>query len=162
MEIHPVDIIISIINIVVLFLILRALLWKYVIGYLSERSARIQKDIDDAQKARQEAAAIESDCNQKISHLEDKGQEIILESKRLAGEESERIVSDAKDKASRLIREAEARIEQEKKQAIIDSNEEIAQLAAEMAASILEREISPSDNARAVDEFFSEVDNQNG
>jgi len=156
LEIHPVDVIISLINIIVLFILLRAILWKHVNRFLSERKARVQKEMDDAAEARKNAEALQAEYKQKLSELEGRGKEIISESRRKANEESTKIIDEAKVTATTMINEADERIEASKKQALLEAHAEVTNLATEMASRILKREVESADNARAVDEFFRE------
>ena len=154
MDFHPEDVIISLINIVVLFILLRLILWKHVIRFLAERKERVQKEMDDAEKSRLEAEALHSDYDKKIGAIEDRGRDMIRESQQKANAESDRILKETHIKARDIITEAEARIAEEKELALEDSRADITQLATEMAARILEREVSANDNINAVDEFF--------
>ena len=154
MDFHPEDVIISLINIVVLFVLLRLILWKHVIRFLAARKERVQGEMDDAEKRRLEAEALHSDYDKKIGEIEERGRDLMRESQQRANEESERILKETRDKAQDIIAEAEARIAQEKEQALEDSRAEVTQLATEMAARILEREVSAEDSAHVVDEFF--------
>ena len=160
MELHPVDIVISLINIAVLFILLRLILWKYVINFLSKRSAKIRSDMDEAAKNREDAEAIHNEYTKKLAELEDKGAEIVRQSKLKANEESDKILQNTKAEVSEMISEAHTRIERDKKQALDDAHDSVAQLATEMAARILDREVKQSDNTHAVDEFFSEVNDE--
>jgi len=140
----------------VLFVLLRLILWKHVIRFLSERSARVRGEMDNAEKARQDAEALRLKYDEKIGDIEARGQELMRESQQKANEESDRIIKETRDKAREMIDDAEARIAEEKEQALDDVQEEIAHLATNMAARILEREVSVADSAHAVDEFFRE------
>ena len=154
MDLHPEDIIISIINIAVLFFLLRLILWKHVIRFLAERANRVRGEMDDAEKHRLEAEALHCEYNRRIGELEDRGREMIRESQQKAGEESEKILKETRAKAKEMISDAEIRIAEEKEQALEDAHFEVAQLATDMAARILGREVSPEDNTNVVDEFF--------
>jgi len=154
LDIHPEDVIISLINITVLFILLRIILWKHVIRFLAERKNRVQGEIDDAEKRRLEAESLHSEYREKLDGAEAKGQELIKQSQQKAGEEADRILSETRDKAKEMITEAEARIEEEKQQALEAAQLDITGLATQMASRILEREISAQDNKNVVDEFF--------
>ncbi|MCL2426972.1 MAG: F0F1 ATP synthase subunit B [Oscillospiraceae bacterium] len=154
MDLHPVDIIISLINIVVLFILLRLILWKHVIRFLAEREGRVKGEMDDAEKRRLEAEALHGEYNKKIENIEERGRDMMRESKAKANEESEKILKETRDKARIIISDAEARIAEEKEQALEESQVEVTQLATEMASRILEREVSLEDNAHIVDSFF--------
>ena len=154
MDFHPEDVIISLINIVVLFVLLRLILWKHVIRFLAARKERVQSEMDDAEKHRLEAEALHSDYEKKIGAIEERGLDMMRESQKKAREESDRILKEAHEKAREMMSDAEARIAEEKEQALEDSRVDVTQLATEMAARILEREVSAEDNANVVDEFF--------
>jgi len=139
----------------VLFILLRLILWKHVIRFLSEREQRVIGEMDNAEKRRFEAEALHSDYDKKIEKIEERGRDLVRESQSKASEEAERIFKETRDKAQNMINDAELRIAQEKEQALEDSQAEVTQLATEMASRILEREISLEDNAHVVDNFFS-------
>jgi len=155
LDFHPQDVIISLINIVVLFILLRLILWKPVIRFLSKRANHIRDEMDDAHKSRLDAEALCSKYNEQIENIEERGREMIRESKLKADEESERILKDTHNKARVMIQDAEARIAEEKEQALGEAALDITGLATDMASRILKREVSPEDNKDIIDEFFS-------
>ena len=154
MDFHPEDVIISLINIAVLFFLLRLILWKHVIRFLAERQGRVRSEMDDAEKHRLEAEALHSEYDKKIGEIEERGRDLMRKSQQKANEESDRILKETHEKASEMISDAEFRITEEKEQALEEAHLEITQLATEMAARILEREVSPEDTEHVVDEFF--------
>jgi len=140
----------------VLFILLRLILWKHVIRFLSEREKRVLGEMDDAEKRRLEAEALHCDYDKKIGELEERGRDMIRESQQKANEESDRIIKESRERASEMISDAESRIAEEKEQALEEAHIEVTQLATQMAARILEREVSPEDTEHVVDEFFKE------
>ena len=154
MDFHPADVIISLINIAVLFILLRLILWKHVIRFMSERSKRVQNEMDEAEKSRHEADELRGEYTARLGSIEQQQQELLRETTLKATEESDKIIKDANNKANNLIREAEDSIEAKKTQALEEAQAEIASLATDMAARILQREVSADDSINAVDEFF--------
>jgi len=154
LDFHPEDVIISLINITVLFILLRLILWKHVIRFLAEREKRVRDEKDDAEKRRLDAEALHCEYEKKVGELEERGRDLIRESKLKANEESDRIIKETRDKAKEIMDDAEARIAEEKEQALEDAHLEVTRLATDMAARILRREVSPEDNVSAADEFF--------
>jgi len=157
MEFHPVDILISIINIAVLFILLRLILWKHINRFLTARAQRVRAELDDVEKTRLEAEALRSEYEQKIDEIEAHGRELMRESQTKASEEAEEILKDARETSRTMLREARERIAEEKERAIVNAQHEIAQLATDMAARILRREVSPDDSINAVEDFFRET-----
>ena len=156
MELHPVDLVISLINIAVLFILLRLILWKYVHRYLSERAKRVRTELEDAESTRISAQTLKREYEDKVGKIELQGRDMIRESQIKATEASDEILEEAHAKAGALIAEARTIIEEDKQKAILEANHEIAQLATDMAARILRREVSPDDSKHAVEQFFSE------
>jgi len=156
LEFHLEDVIISLINIVVLFLLLRLILWKHVIRFLVERTNRVQKEKDDIEKSRLEAETLHTEYKEKLETLEEQGQEIIRKSNEKAVNESDVMLKETREKARQIITEAEARIEEEKDIALEEIQVDVTQLATEMAARILKREVSPEDNINVIEDFFKE------
>ena len=154
MDIHPEDVLISLINITVLFILLRLILWKHVIRFLAERKNRVQSEMDNAEKHRNEAETLRNEYSEKLGGIEEQRQEILRESRQKAGEESDKILKETHERAKDMLDDAEARITAEKEQALEEAQLDITSLATEMASRILEREISEQDNAGVVDEFF--------
>jgi F-type H+-transporting ATPase subunit b len=157
LEFHPEDILISLINIAVLFILLRLILWKHVNRFLSARAGRVRSELDDIEKRRSDADALKAEYEEKIESIEAQGRDLIRESRVKASEEAEEILEDAREKARAMILEARERIEEEKERAVVNAQHEIAQLATNMAARILRREVSPDDSMSAVDHFFHDT-----
>jgi len=154
LDFHPEDVIISLINITVLVILLRLILWKHVVRFLAEREKRVRMEMDEAEKRRLEAETLHDEYDRKLGDIKEQEREMIRESQLKANEESERILKETREKAKSIINDAETRIAEEKEQALEEAHLEVTQLATEMAARILEREVSSEDSIKAADEFF--------
>lgn len=149
-----VDLLLNIINIVILFFVVKALVYKPVHKFLSERTERVNSEMAKAEKLKAEA--------QKVL---DEKENILNESRRLGEEEAQRTVFEAQKasgsiiddarRSAKLIREkAEREIKAEKENMIASSKDEIAELSVEIAERILKREVGEKDNQKIIDEFF--------
>ena len=157
MEFHPVDILISLINIAVLFILLRLILWKHVDRFLQARTGRISSELENVQKMRLETEELMKSYEEKLEDIELQVHDIVRESQIKAAEESDEILKEAHEKAQHIISEARDRIAEERERAIVSARYEVAQLATDMAARILRREVSANDAKVAVDDFFREM-----
>lgn len=157
MDFHPVDILISLINIAVLFVLLRLILWKHISRFLSARSERVRLELDNVEKSRLEVESLRKEYEVNLEGIELRGREIMRESQIKAAEEAEEIIKEAREKASDMINEARDRVAEEKEHAIVSARRDIAQLATDMAARILRREVSADDSQTAADDFFREA-----
>ena len=157
MEFHPLDILISLINITVLFILLRLILWKHISRFLAQRAERVNASLEDVEKRSHDVDALKLEYEEKIESIEAQGRDLMRESQIKASLEAEEILSDAREKARVMLHEARERIAEEKERAILNARHEVAQLATDMAARILKREVSPDDTQSAVDSFFGDT-----
>jgi len=155
MDIHIEDVIISIINIIILFVLLRLILWKHVIRFLAERSDRIGQQFADAEVKEQQADVLSAQFESKLAGLKQRDLDLLTAAKAKAFKEADLILEKAQSDAAVLISDAKNHIAVEKAQALEDVHDEVARLAANMASQILHREVSASDNEGVVEEFFS-------
>jgi F-type H+-transporting ATPase subunit b len=151
------DILYHILNILVLFWLLRLILYKPVSRFMTQRTERIESGLRDAESKQKEALELKAQYENVLESSEEKGQELIRESQAKASREAEIILADARDRADRMIQSAKAQIEDEKNKAIAEARSEVAQLAVQIAARILRREVSSVDNTAAVEGFFHEA-----
>jgi F-type H+-transporting ATPase subunit b len=151
---HPSDLLIHIINILVLFVLLRTILFKPVNKFLSERTARIENQLKDAETKQAEALELKQTYVQHIESYEAEGREIVRDSQLKASQEASAIVKDARNQAEELIAEAHEKIAADKVQAVAEARTEVALLATEIAARILKREVSVADNKAVAEDFF--------
>ena len=161
MEFYPADVLISLINIAVLFILLRLILWKHVIRFLSARADRVRSELANVDARRLEAEGLKAEYEEKIESIEAQGRDLMRESQIKATEEADELVNAAREKARLMVLEARQRIEEEKDRAVESAHLEIAQLATDMAGRILKREVSSEDSKSAVERFF-EDENQHG
>lgn len=157
MELYPLDILIHIINIVVLFLLLRLILFKPVSRYLSERSARISNQLSEAESRLAEAETLKQAYQKQLDKAVEEGHDVIRASKTKATQEAEAILDDAKAQADKFFDEAQERIAKEKERALEQMRQEVAKLSVDIAARILKREVTAADNLALAEEFFHEL-----
>ncbi len=105
-SIHPVSIIITIANVLILFLILKRFLLKPVDRILNERAQKIIDDRERAEKSAAEADQLKKTYEEKVQEMERTEKEKIEEAAHKASEEYDRIIDDARKNADRIIEEA--------------------------------------------------------
>ncbi|MDR1330183.1 MAG: ATP synthase F0 subunit B [Oscillospiraceae bacterium] len=153
---QPVDVLIHAVSVVVLFVLLRLILWRPVTRYLAARAERVKAELDDAARIKAEAESMKTEYESGIGDLEERGREIMRDSQMRAGEQAKEITDNAKAQAEKMLADAKERIGAERQDAVASARREIAQLATEMASRILRREVSVTDNLSAAQDFFEE------
>lgn len=155
------QIIISLCNLLILFLILKKFLYSPVRKLLAQR----QKDIDDSYKAAQAAEELagknKAMYEEKLKTADSDAAEIVRKAKAKAAKKSDKIVAEAKDKADDIVKQAETEAFLEKKKAEFDIQREIAEVSAALAEKIIEREIKTEDHREFINSFIKELGENN-
>ena len=126
MELYPLDILIHIINIIVLFILLRLILFKPVTRFLNERAERIKNQLQEADTRLTEAQALKSDYEKQLERVEEEGHDLIRASKTKATQEAQLIIAEAKSKAEKVFDEAQESIAAEKERSLDQMRQEVA------------------------------------
>lgn len=148
------DLIINIIDIVILFVIVRALAYKPVKKFLDARKARIAKELEDAASAKSEAEAEAAKYRELNEQSRAKSSEIISEAEQSAKKSAEEIVAAARLNAQEIAEKARESAEAERSAGIAAMKEDITGLAFDISRQVLEREVTDEDNMRIADAFF--------
>ena len=151
------DLLLNIINIAILFVIVKALVYKPVKKFLDDRKLKIQQETEEAQKLVESANQTLSQRDEIFEQARIKGEEVASDAYKKARAKADGIVEKAKKEAAEIKEKAESEIAIQKEDMIKSSKDDIADLSIEIAEKILKREINKEDNQKIIDEFFSEV-----
>jgi F-type H+-transporting ATPase subunit b len=138
--------IITIINIAVLFFILRAILFKPVTKFIDERAKKIQDLRDQAEKDRSQAQELLAQYEARIGKAEEDGAEIIRAARETAKEEAARIAAGGKAEAERFLEKARKQLEAEQQAAMAVFSAEAAAMVLSAAGRLLKRGLSDEDS----------------
>ena len=157
LSIEPSTIVFTLLNLLILFLFLRHFLFDKVNAVLEDRQSEVDKAFNDAEEASAKAKQLEEEYTDKISKAKEESAEIIKTATKKAQSRSDEIISEAKNEASGIIDKAYSDIEHEKKKAINQMKDEISGLALMVASKVVEKEISPEDNDKLIEDFIKDV-----
>ena len=140
-------ILISLANLLIIFLILKKLLWKPVQKVMEERKAMVDKQFADAADAQAEAEADKAQWAEKLATADEEAAARIAEADETARRHGDRVIADAKEKAVGIIRQAEAEAELERRKAEEGIKQEIVDVSALLATQMLGREVRAAQDA---------------
>lgn len=143
-------------NLVILVLILRRILWKPVGKILEERQAMAAKTQQDALEAQELRAEIERLRAQTEADAEALTAQLMTEARSRAGREYDRIIAEAESRAEMLLVTAKAKAAQEQEKIIIEAKKQITTAALEAAGMLLRVNIDSERNNRLVEAYLSE------
>lgn len=145
----------AVFNVILLFVLLKIFLFKPIGKMLDDRTQAIQKDIDDAERAKREAEELRAQYESSISEAKEEAGRILRAAYDEAETERENIIRKSHEEAESIVSAAGESIENERKRVIRQAHAEIADLAIEAASKVIGENLDDEKNRRLVDEFLS-------
>lgn len=157
LEIDPLWIGLHVLNVVIMFFVLRLLVYKPILRFMKKRENLFSDKVDDLDGREKQLIQQKEQYDQMMSDAHNEAATIITKSNEMARDHSREILDNAKENARSLVVRAKREIEAEKLQARQDMRTEIAEMSVQIAEKVLEREISLDDNRKIIDDFFERV-----
>jgi len=146
---------------VVIFVILLAVLYR--LGYpallkmVEERERRIQKQLDEAEKANAEAQRILEEHKKQIAAARNEAQDILAKAKAVSQKERETLLAKAREEYDALLNRARKDIEAEKDKAIQALRREAVELSIAAASRVIESNLDTDANRKLVADFLDSL-----
>ena len=141
-------------NTVVVFLILKKLLFKPVMKIIKEREDDIAANIREGEKKKAEGLAFKEEYEEKLGNAEEEGRKIIDTAVNKAREKSNNIIDDAKKNAETMVKIAKVDIEEERVNSMNEMKDEISDLVILAASKVLEDEIDEEKHKDLIKDFI--------
>ena len=151
------NIIISLANLTILFLLVKKFLFKPVKNILDKRQSEIDDRYNLADEKEKNASHNQKLWKEKIQTVQSEADAIISDAKNIARESEEKIISEARIRAQGIIRQAETDAELEYKKAVDGIKEEIVNVSEVIAEKLLEREINTDDHRNLIDSYIEKI-----
>lgn len=146
------------ITFLILVLLLSRLAWRPILNALDLREKSIRRALDEAEKARADAAATELRNRESLQAAADEARRMIEEARRLAQSGARQIQTQADQQAQRLLADAHRDIEAAVAEARLALRRETSALALELAGKVLERNVDSAANRELVKSLAQELD----
>ncbi len=156
-SIDPTTIIATLLNLLILFLILKLILFKRVNSIIESRQKEIADSFEEADETKLRAKALEEQYTEKLEKAHEESEAIMRDTTKKAQERSDKIIDEANREAHEIIDKAHVEVEREKKRAVNSVKNEITDIAFDVAQTLVGKEISRSDNDRLIDEFIDSI-----
>jgi len=148
------DLIINIINIVILFLVTKKLLYNPVKKYLDKRKLAQEDALTQAQELRAQARLDAEKYGGLIAEAESIKEEAVRKAEKEASVRAQSIISEAEKQSEAIRAQTLEKAEKEKEKMIADAKEQLGEIAIDISEKIIGREITDADNRRIIDSFF--------
>jgi F-type H+-transporting ATPase subunit b len=147
----------QIINITVMYLILRSFVWDGLVTSLENRRERIEKGLEDARIAAEARENAEADAEQILQEARSEATQILAEARERAEESKREIANEADTEAEQIRAEARERAENERNQMLADMRGQVASLAMAAANRLIGESMDQAKQQEIVNNFFSEA-----
>ena len=154
MELNLLDIAIHMINIVVLYVLLRLILYKPVQKFMAARTAKIEAELANATADKADAAAAKATMEEKLHTADAQVATYLNEHMKEANASAQNILADAQKEAQNIVAAATEQADFTRKQALEGMQAQITKLSIALASDILQREVTEQDNKSVIDSFF--------
>ncbi len=150
-------ILISLANLLILFLFIKKFLYKPVKKLFENREKELSDKYAQADEAIGKANADRLAWEEKLSSANSEADEIIKDATAVAKKRSEQLVNEAKNEAEIIIENAktEAKLELEKSRS--DFKNEVIEVSTAVAEKMLDREVNKEDHDKFIDEFIDNL-----
>ena len=153
----PWEIIVTICNTLITFLVIKKFLFKPVRKMMAAREEEVQTMYTAAEKAQTEAEQLRSEYPERLSKAKEEAAEIVGSATRRATVRSEEILKESSQQAAAMMKKAESTIEQERKKAMNELKDEVASLSVMIASKVVERDVNEADHERFIEDFIDKV-----
>ena len=152
-----INLVFTIINLIVLFVLMRIFLFKPVNNIIAKREEAIRKQFDDADAVRKEAENLKTEYEASLAGAKDESARLITEAKEKARGEYDRIVKSADEEFNNKIQKAHETIEEDKQKTMRNMQSEIQELVVAAATKVVGSQVQAGDSSRLYDDFIAEM-----
>ncbi|MBQ8174057.1 MAG: F0F1 ATP synthase subunit B [Clostridia bacterium] len=151
------QILISLCNLLIMFLIVKKFLYGPVKKVMTARQASIDAGYENAARAEADAEASRAAWEDKLATADATANAIVEKATVQAQHRADKIVAEAEEKADGMIRRAEENIALQEKKAEAAVRREIVDVSALLTEKMLRREIRSEDHRALIDDFIDEM-----
>ncbi len=146
------------INFLLLLLILNKFLYRPILNAIKTRQERIQKGLEDAERASRRLAEAEAEAERILSEARAKAQEILVQASQEGNRLKEDIIAQAKLEASRILERARLEAEREREMALAEIRRQAIDLAVLTARKIVGEALDERAHRKIISDFLSSLE----
>ena len=151
------DVVITGINIFILFFALSYLLFNPARDFLEKRRKKIADELEQAALDQKSAAEMKAEYDAKLKAVNKEADAILEEARRKAKRREAEILDEARAEAARIVERAGKEIELERKKALDEMKQEVVSIASLMAGKVVAASIDTKVQDALIDETLKEM-----
>lgn len=147
----------TIVNILVLFLLLKHFLFKPITEMMESRTAEIENNLKDAEDQKQKASGLTAQYEEKLQGAHAEAAQIVSEARQRGQREYDAILKTAGQDAQKEQERARADMEREREEMLRGVQENVTELVLLTASKLSQKELDEESDRKLVDSFLSEA-----
>lgn len=157
LDIDPLYIGLHILNAVVLFFVLKLLLYKPILKFMKKREKSFDDKTEMLDTRDKELIQQKEQYDQMMTDAQTQAASIITKSNEIARDHAKELLDEAREQSREMVIRARKEIAIEKEQTQLEMKSEIVDMAVQIAEKVLKREVSKEDNQKIINDFFERV-----
>lgn len=147
----------TIVNILVLFLLLKHFLFEPITEMMESRTAEIENNLKDAEDQKQKASELTAQYEEKLQGAHAEAAQIVSEARQRGQREYDAILKTAGQDAQKEQERARADMEREREEMLRGVQENVTELVLLTASKLSQKELDEESDRKLVDSFLSEA-----
>ena len=152
----------TVVNVLVLFLLLRKFLYRPVMNIIAERQKQVDDALAAAETSKSEAAAALNAAQDKLRNVDDEAAARRKAYEQQAEKEKQQLLLDAQKQADAILAEGKTAAEAERQRKLREADAQTTALARAMCEKLLARNLTAQDDARLLDDLLEKAGAGNG
>jgi F-type H+-transporting ATPase subunit b len=152
----PITVVITLINLVVLYYVMRKIFYKPVTKFMANRTAKIQDELTRTAKDREAASMLLADYNKKLADAEAEADAKAADILKKAGDKADKIVAEGQAKAQSIIEAARKQTAAEQAAAWLVFRKQASQLVLMAAGKLLRKQLSGDEVQQLAEQALAE------
>jgi F-type H+-transporting ATPase subunit b len=145
------------INFGVIALFLSYFLYRPVLNALSNRTARIQESIENAEQVKQQLARAQQDYEAQIARARQEAAQILAQANERAQVQVREVIANAQAEAGRIKAEAQQQAQQEREQLLRGLQTQLANLVTQTASTVIGQELRSGGHERLIQQSIADL-----
>lgn len=152
----------TVVNVLILYVLLRKFLFKPIQNVLDERQKLVDANMTDAQDAKARAQAALTAAEDKLHNVDTEAAARRQASEQQAEKEKEQLLAAAQQQAAAIVAEGKAAAEAERASKLRQADAQIASLTRTVCAKVLERNLTQQDDDRFLNDLLQKAGDSHG
>ncbi len=147
----------TVVNVLVLFLLLRKFLYKPVMNIIAQRQKQVDDALAAAETSKKEAATTLNTAQDKLRNVDAEAAARRTAYEEQAEKEKQQALADAQKQADAIVAEGKRNAEAERQHKLREADAQTTALAREMCEKLLARNLTQQDDARLLDDLLQKA-----